>query len=175
MVDTMNEDDLKHILEPFALALKLEEEGRQFFLMAAQKTKSRLAKQTFEFLASEEDRHIEKIRKFYRSLELSEELPEVEDSDAEAKLIAFNDRLAQLTEEANDVATDLQAYRTALEFENGAEELYASRMLSTDNPRIKKLYRWLIEEEAMHSRLLRSCVKFVEDPTGWFDRRKSSS
>jgi rubrerythrin len=171
----MSEDDLKQILEPFALALKLEEEGRQFFLMVAQKTKSRLARQTFEFLASEEDRHIEKIRKFYRSLELSEELPEIEDSDAETKLAAFNDRLAQLTEETNDVATDLQAYRTALEFENGAEELYAAKMRSTDNPRIKKLYRWLIEEEAMHGRLLRSCVKFVEDPTDWFDKRKSSS
>ena len=175
MIEAMSEDDLKYILEPFALAIKLEEEGRQFFLKAAQQTKSRLAKQTFEFLASEEDRHIEKIRRFYSSLELSEELPEIEDSDAESKLAAFNDKMAKLAEESDDVATDLQAYRTALEFENGAEELYAARMLSTDNPRIKKLYRWLIEEEAMHSRLLRSCVKFVEDPTDWFDKRKSSS
>lgn len=162
------------VLEPFRIARKLEEEGKRFFAQTARQTQSRLARQTFEFLANEEDKHIEKIDKFYRSLESScgAECPDVEDSDAEAKLAAFNDKLAKLKDEFKTTVTDIEAYRLALKFENGAEEFYMQKMTEADNPKIKKFYRWLIDEEKMHSRLLKSCLKFAEDPVEWFKKYK---
>ena len=90
--------DKPDILEPFRIARRLETEGRAFFEEAARKAESDLVRQTFQFLAAEEIRHIEKIDKFVRSLEISEgrEVPEIEDSNAEAKLAEFNNRLAAL-------------------------------------------------------------------------------
>ena len=168
----MHNEDTKKLLEPFAIALRLEQEGRQFFLQVAEKTSSKLARKTFLFLADEEVKHIRQIERFYRSLELSEVLPDLEDSDAESKLEDFNNRLATLEEDADQVQSDIDAYHKALDFENGAEQFYALKMKEADDPRIKKFYRWLIEEEAMHSRLLRSCVRFIEDPAAWFSRHK---
>ncbi|MCK4574012.1 MAG: ferritin family protein [candidate division Zixibacteria bacterium] len=163
------------IIEPFRIALKLEKDGREFFLKAARETQSRLARQTFAFLAKEENRHIEKIEAFYAAMQNTEaaELPLTEDSDAEDKLEAFNQRLEGLKAEFEPAVSDLEAYRFALEFENGAEDFYEDFLEKSDNPRVRKFYRWLIHEEKMHARLLKSCLKFVEDPAEWFKRRKA--
>ncbi|MDH4158076.1 MAG: ferritin family protein [candidate division Zixibacteria bacterium] len=167
-------DSSDRLLEPFRIALRLEREGKRFFARAAAETTSRLARQTFEFLAAEEDKHIEQIERFFRSLEDSgmADLPDTEDSDAEAKLASFNDGLSRLKEKYPATDDDIKAYRMALEFENGAEDFYQQKLDEADNPRIRKFYRWLIDEETMHCRLLKSCLNFVEDPAAWFKKRK---
>jgi len=171
MNDLHKSDD---ILEPFRIARRLEEEGKAFFEEAARKAESQQVRQTFEFLANEETRHIDKIDRVYRSLELSDgkDVPEIEDSDAEGKLAAFNNRLAQLKDELVPSVSDVEAYRFALKFENGAEDFYEEKMNEAADIRIKRFYKWLIDEEAMHARLLRSCLNFAEDPTEWFKSHK---
>jgi rubrerythrin len=167
--------DLQSILEPLRIALKLEQEGRQFFLEAAATTKSRLARQTFEFLAGEEDRHIEQIESMCKSVEGTDgkELLDAGVSDADRKLTEFNNKLAELKDEIAAAEDDTSAYSTALKFENGAEEFYEKMKNESDNPKVKKFYKWLIEEEEMHSRLLKSCIRFIDDPAGWFKSHKS--
>jgi len=162
------------ILEPFRIALELEREGKQLFSEAATSTPSKLARQTFEFLATEEDKHIEKIERFYESMESSGEndLPDTEDSNAEEKLESFNKRLEAIKDEFKATKSDIEAYQIALKFENGAEEFYAEKLAETTNPKIQRFYQWLIDEETMHSRLIKSCLQFVEDPAEWFKRRK---
>jgi rubrerythrin len=162
------------LLEPLRVALRLEAEGKKFFAEAALRVTSKSARQTFEFLAGEEDKHILRIQEFYRSLEDSggERIPETEASDAERRLVAFNDNLAQWRDEITPSLSDLEAYGTALKFENGTEDFYAKQVAESDNPNIKKFYTWLIHEEAMHARVLKSCVQFVEDPATWFKNRR---
>jgi len=166
--------DFKQVLEPLRIALKLEQEGKQFFLDAAGSTHSKLARQTFEFLAKEEDKHIEHIQRMYESIEGSQgrDLLDAGVSDADRKLAAFNERLADLRDEFKGNDDDITAYNMALKFENGAEEFYEEKMDECEDPRVKKFYKWLIEEETMHSRLLKSCLKFVEDPAVWFKSHK---
>lgn len=165
---------LNEILEPLRIALKLEMEGKQFFLDAASSTRSKIARQTFEFLAKEEDKHIDHIQKMCESVEGSEgkDLLDAGISDADKKLAEFNSRLAKLRDEFQGSSDDSAAYNMALKFENGAEEFYEKMMNESDDPRVKKFYKWLIEEESMHSRLLKSCLKFVEDPAVWFKSHK---
>lgn len=172
----MSEDrKLATMLEPLRIALRLEEEGKKFFADAAARVSSKSARQTFEFLAAEEDKHIMRIQDLYRMVEDSggESVPETEDSDAEHRFHAFNDRMAQLRDEIKPTSSDLEAYKTALKFENGAEEFYAKQVAESHNPNIRKFYTWLIHEEAMHARVLKSCVQFVEDPATWFKNRRA--
>ncbi len=166
--------NLNDILEPLRIALKLEREGKQFFLDTAGSTRSKIARQTFEYLAKEEDKHIDHIQKMYESVEGSQgkDLLDAGVSDADRKLAEFNSRLAGLRDEFKGSSDDSAAYHMALKFENGAEEFYEKMMKESDDPRVKKFYKWLIEEESMHSRLLRSCLKFVEDPAVWFKSHK---
>lgn len=166
--------DNKPLLESFKLALKLEQDGKAFFLKAAADTQSRLARQTFQYLASEEDRHIKTIESFIDSLSIpGEELTtEVEDIRADQKLEDFNARLDKMQAEFKPAASDIEAYEYALKFEDGAEDFYQEILNETSHPQVKKFYRWLIAEEKMHSRLLKSCLRFVQDPAGWFSKRK---
>ncbi|MDF1544924.1 MAG: ferritin family protein [bacterium] len=171
----MTEDNkMKDLLEPYQIALRLEEEGKKFFLEAAANTESTLARQTFEFLAAEEDKHIEVIQRFYQSLVDSDgkEPMRVDDSDADARFELFQTKLESMKTDFDGAGSDSEAYRYALEFENGAEEFYERMLNEADDPRVKKFYAWLITEESMHSRLINSCLKFVEDPVAWFRKRK---
>lgn len=156
------------------IALKLEQQGKRLFRQAAETTTSKLAKQTFEYLAREEDKHIEKIEKFYARIRDSagEDIPEIEDSQADEKLESFNLTLESMRDEFKATASDIEAYRLALEFESGTEEFYEQQLHNTSDPRLQRFYKWLIDEEAMHGRLLKSCLRFVEDPAEWFRLRK---
>jgi len=171
-----HDSKLAELLEPLQTALELEKQGKEFFQEAAATTTSKLARQTFEFLAAEEDKHIERIEQFYRSLEETGEdgLPDTEPSDADARLKTFNDTLAVLKDHIKPSTTDVEAYRTAIAFENGAEEFYAKKVAESTNPKVQRFYQWLIDEEEMHSRLLNSCLEFVEDPAEWFRKRPDS-
>lgn len=170
------QSNIDGLLEPFRIALALEREGKRLFSEAAVTTTSNLARQTFEFLAAEEDKHIERIEKFYQAAKHSggRDYPDTEDSTADQRLESFNLKLESLRGEYKSTSTDIEAYEMALEFETGAEEFYQEKFKESDNPRVKRFYRWLIEEEAMHSRLLKSCLRFVQDPAEWFRRRKSA-
>jgi rubrerythrin len=168
---------LDELLGPLKVALQLEQEGKRFFLEAAATVKGKAARQTFEFLAAEEDKHILRIEEFYRTLEESEgeDAPDTEESDADRRLIAFNNRLAELKNEIKPTISDIEAYKTALKFENGAEDFYADQVARSANPKIKKFYTWLIHEESMHAKVLNSCVQFAENPAAWFTERGQSS
>lgn len=170
----MTENHLEDILAPLRVALRLEQEGKQFFAEAASKVTGKAAKQTFEFLAHEEDKHIRRIQEFYSTLEQSggQDIPESEESDADARLVGFNDRMSALRDEIRPSLSDVDAYRMALKFENGAEDFYAKQVKESSDPRIQRFYVWLINEESMHARVLNSCIKFAEDPAGWFQKRK---
>lgn len=170
----MTNINLEHVLGPLRVALRLEQEGKQFFAEAAGKVTGKAARQTFEFLAAEEDKHIRRIQEFYRTLEQSEGrvIPDSEESDADTRMVAFNNRLAELRDEIKATLSDIDAYRMALKFENGAEEFYARQVAESSDPRIQKFFVWLINEESMHARVLNSCIQFANDPAGWFNSRQ---
>jgi rubrerythrin len=167
---------LADMLEPLKVALRLEQEGKRFFSEAAATVKGKAARQTFEFLAAEEDKHIRRIEELYRSLEESEgnAALDTEDSDAELRFVAFNDRLAELRNEIKPTISDIEAYQTALKFENGAEDFYSEQVAKSTDPKIRKFYSWLIHEESMHAKVLNSCLRFAEDPATWFQERGKS-
>jgi rubrerythrin len=169
-----NLNQSEHILEPLRIALEMERRGKQLFAEAAAKVSGRHARQTFEFLMAEEDKHVERIVAFYESVERTggSEAPVVDESEAARNLRAFNDRLARLKDELPASASDIEAYRFALAFETGAEDFYAQKMSETENPHVRRFYGWLIGEEEMHARLLESCLRFAEDPAGWFKDRE---
>ncbi len=168
-----NQNKLEDMLEPLLIARRLEMKGQQYFLDSAKNAKNKLVRQTFEFLANEESKHLVKINEIYHSLEISdgENVPDIEDSEADNKLSSFNDKLAELTVSVPPDASDIEVYEIALKFENGAEEFYDKMYLQSENPKIKKFYKWLIDEEKMHASLLKSCLAFVKDPTAWFKMR----
>ena len=170
-----NENKMKDILEPLQFALKLEHEGKKFFLEAAQRSTGTLPRQTFQFLADEEDKHIAHIEAFYRSLVDSDDAapPTVDDTATDGRFSTFYEGLEELKDSISPDGSDIEAYHTAIKFENGAEEFYAEQAAKTDKPHIRTFYNWLIVEEERHAKLLKNCVDFAADPASWFKRGKT--
>jgi rubrerythrin len=162
------------LLEPLRTALQMEVEGKQLFIEAARRATGRHARQTFEFLAAEEDKHIAHIRKFFASIQESagKTPPQLDPSDAPARLRAFNDRIARMRDELRPTKSDVEAYRFAIRFENGAEDFYRKQIEETDNEHVRAFYAWLVEEETLHAGVLQSCLDFAEDPAAWFKTRE---
>ncbi|MEE8576427.1 MAG: ferritin family protein [candidate division Zixibacteria bacterium] len=159
--------------EALAVALRLEEEGRKFFREAADSCKGQLPKQTFEFLAAEEDGHIVAIESFHASLSggTLTPLPVMDESATSARFDSFVTNLNDLSHTIKPDMTDMEAYRTAIKFENGAEEFYAEQAASATNEDVRLFFGWLIREEKRHAFLLEKCLKFAEDPAGWFGEK----
>jgi len=170
-VDSKNPHEA--LLEPLLIALGMEEEGKRLFLEACERASGRHARRTFEFLAAEEDHHIAQIKSFYESIRQSggSEPPDVDETSADRRLAEFEDKLGELRHELKPTMSDAEAFRFALKFENGAEDYYRQKIAESDNPNVQRFYRWLIGEEEMHSRLLKSCLEFAEDPAAWFHKR----
>lgn len=164
-------DEMQDLLAPLRVALEMEQEGMKLFSEAAKKATGRHARETFEFLVGEESKHIERIRRFYESVESSggTEPPDVDESAAQRNLDSFNRKLSELRDELQPTSSDAEAYRFALDFENGAEEFYRSKMNETNNEHVRQFYRWLIQEEDTHSKILKSCLEFAENPAKWFE------
>lgn len=161
-------------LEPLKMALRLEEEGRKFFAEAAERVRNPQARQTLAFLADEESRHIERIREFSRSIEAGEAAPPIEATESiDSRVRKFNDHLATLKADISPTASDIEAYTMAVKFENGAADFYREQMEASTDPQVKAFYQWLIDEESLHSEVLGSCLKFIQDPAGWFADRNS--
>lgn len=161
---------LAALLEPLQTAIELERQGMKFFRQAAASTKGEVARRTFHFLAAEEEKHVERIKQFYQTLAENglESLPKEFPGNADARMEEFKKSLAELSRTITASTTDAEAYETALAFENGAEKFYTEELEKADNTRVKNFYQWLIGEEEMHSRLLNSCLEFVNDPEQWF-------
>ena len=168
--------EIDEILEPLKIALRLEHEGKKFFQDAAERCQGQLPRQTFQFLAEEEDKHIEHIEGFYRSLVDSENAapPPVDDVATNERFVTMVGRMELLKDEIKPTASDVEAYEYAIKFENGAEEFYAEQAAKAEKPHIKEFYEWLIREEERHAIFLKDCVKFAQDPAAWFATRNKT-
>lgn len=164
---------IDEILEPLKIALRLEHEGKKFFQDAADRCQGQLPRQTFQFLADEEDKHIEHIENFYRSLVHSADAapPPVDDVATNERFVSMVRRMEQLRDAIKPTASDVEAYEYAIKFENGAEEFYAEQAAKSDKPHIREFYEWLIREEERHAVFLKDCVRFAQDPAAWFADR----
>jgi rubrerythrin len=165
------------LLEPLRIAIQMETEGRQLFLEAARRASGRHARTTFEFLAAEEDRHLERIRDFYASIEKQGKPDESyrPDQAAKRRLAEFNDGLARLRGDLKPTQSDVEAFRFAIRFENGAEDFYRRQIENNDNEHVCNFYRWLAAEEDIHGLVLESCLEFAEDPATWFLKHQGKS
>ncbi|MBI5267177.1 MAG: ferritin family protein [candidate division Zixibacteria bacterium] len=170
----MSDQSKAGILEPLRVALRLEEEGRRFFLEAAAQVTNLHARQTLEFLAGEEAKHIERIREFHRSVESGLTAPPIVSAESvENRIRAFNEKLASLRNEMKPLASDVEAYAMAVKFENGAADFYQQQIDNSSDPEVRAFYKWLVEEESLHFEVLNSCLLFIDDPARWFRERKS--
>lgn len=168
-------DPLHEQLEILHRALELEREGREFYLDAANIVSSSLARSVFLMLADEEERHQAAIEGFSNSMAVDGKYPLFMASEWVISNRAG--RLSSIAELARKAlggrvaaaVGELEAYNRALELERTSLQLYQRELQRADTPTAKEFYRYLVEQEHAHYRILEKALDFLQgDHQGFF-------
>ena len=161
-------------IEALKQALKMEEDGRNYYKHAMGRVKTKLAKDIFEFLFNAEEKHVKKINQLYKSLSETGKWPEVvlisENSERPDNI--FSEAMSELDEKIKGTMTDIEALRTATKLENNGIKYYQAKADKSDELFEKKFYLLLAHEEQEHYLILLDTIEYLEDPQGYFSQRE---
>jgi len=156
------------------LALKMEKEGREFYLKAGQKSQDQLGQKLFRALADAELEHMEKIKKIHAALIGAARWPEGETSFVKGKLprTAFAEALDNLGRLVKATSDDLEALRMGMDLENKGLLFYLDRSGQATASGERQFYQALVAEERGHYLLLFDSYEYLTDPQAYLVRKE---
>lgn len=139
-------------------AMKLEQEGREFYRQAAERSRDPQTAEMFRTLSEDETHHYDYIERQYNALKAGDSwkpVPELDSIKAvdDAQALIFPQGVAAL-EKLPENATDEDALLFALGAEVQSFELYSKSAGETGNPEAKKMFQQLAGAERGHFDLL---------------------
>ena len=138
-------------------ALALEQNGRKFYLGAAERTVDQKGKQMFKTLAGDEVIHAEIVQRQLDALAQGEgwALPAgVGEVDADLESPLFPAGKLELGKAILPDASDLDALLFALKIENDSFNLYSTQAKEVKDANARGLYEYLADAERTHFNLL---------------------
>jgi len=163
---------LKKDLEILEAAIKLEEDGRVFYLKASRQAKNIPAKRLLASLADEELKHIERISEIHEGLRAQKDWsdfkkPISRQAKASMKLI-FKSLSKSEGRHLKADPSNLEAIKLAMKKEKLSFNFYDEQAKATRVAIAKIFYNRLKAEEEIHYDLLEEAYSFLSDTAGWF-------
>jgi rubrerythrin len=159
-------------LNAVEVALNNETREREFYLKNAERTRSKVGKAMFQQIADEELEHYEMLKKLHETWENSEKWPEtvpLKVSDTIVKDV-LKDAVAKVDEEPEKDDDDLQAIRTALEFEAQGASHYAKLRDAVTEEKEKEFFDLLSRIEHQHYLSLKDTEEYLVNPASWYTK-----
>ncbi len=162
--------NVNQALSALSRALKLEQEGRAFYLKAAEETLDAKCEETLRSLADDERLHAEMIQRQLHEIEgggayvLLPDL-QVEAVDVGQKL--FPPEREAIREKIDVDSNILDILHVALENEIKSYDLYCENVSETDDSAGKQMYTWLAQAEMTHFNLLMTNYQSIVSGGGW--------
>jgi len=163
----MNEKDRLNALE---VALNNETREREFYLKNAKRTKNSLGKKMFQQIGDDELEHYERLKQLHQKWARQEKWPEtvplkVKDTIVKDILLEFVEKVDKTAPGDSD---DLEAVRTAIDFEAKGAKFYAELRDSVTNPKEKQFFDLLSKMENEHYLSLKDTEEYFIDPASWY-------
>ena len=164
--------DRKERLDALEVALNNELTEREFYLQNAKRTRNPLGKAMFTQIADEELEHYKRLKQLHEKWESQEKWPEtvplkVNETVVSHVLLDFI-RKADKGSEGDD--DDLNAVRTAIEFEAKGAKYYAQLRDNVSDEREKQFFDLLSRIENEHYLSLRETEEYLSDPASWYQK-----
>ncbi|MFA5308129.1 MAG: ferritin family protein [Dehalococcoidales bacterium] len=158
-------------------ALKMEIDGKEFYLKASQASKNQLGKELLKKLAAEEDIHREIFKNIYNAIKSKKGWPDITFTGDGGKNLrtVFAAAAEKLGKNAAPMTQELDAVRTGMDMENKTLDYYKEREKLAAYPAEKQLYSSLSAQEYEHHRVLQDYYEFLEDPEGYFVKTEHTS
>lgn len=161
--------DEKERLSALEVALNNEMREREFYLKHANRTKNPLGKKMFQQIGDDELEHYERLKQLHQKWTKQEKWPEtvplkVKDTIVKDILVEF---LKKVDKTKGD-SDDLEAVRTALDFEAKGAKFYAEIRDNVTNPKEKEFFDLLSKMENEHYLSLKDTEEYFIDPVSWY-------
>jgi rubrerythrin len=139
-------EDIKAI----KVAMEAEKNAYQAYSKAAKKTKNPKGRDMFQQLSEFEMNHYQKLKTLLTSLQEKGEWTLYSGTSLKKKTIPLKVEKAKGQEQL----TDMDALRMAIREEKKAQTYYRSMAELTKDPRGRDMYKRLVDEEALHEKVL---------------------
>lgn len=162
---TMHQDQA---LKALSQALKLEQDGRAFYLKAFEETVDEKGKAMFLSLADDERLHAEMVQRQLHALEGDGHYVLLPDLGAPA--IDLNHQIFapdKLEAKAGVNPSEIDALHVALEAEIASYDLYRAAAQEAEDGPGKEMYTWLSKAELTHFNLLMENYESLAYGGGW--------
>lgn len=151
-------------------ALKLEQDGQQFYLQAAERTADPKGAEMFRSLADDEVLHEQVIQRQLDALAKGQgwtSAAELDVGPVDLDTPLFPAGKIELDKAVRPDAGDLDALLFALKIENDSFNLYAEQAKIATDANAKRLYEYLVGAERTHFDLVMLNYEAVSNTGGW--------
>ena len=160
----------KERLNALEVALNNEMREREFYLKNAKRTKNSLGKAMFQQIGDDELEHYERLKELHQKWTKQEKWPET--VPLKVKNTVVKDILAgfikKIDESKEGDANDLEAVRTAIDFEAKGTKFYAELRDRVSDPKEKQFFDLLSRIENEHYLSLKDTEEYLTDPVSWY-------
>lgn len=164
---------MKERLNALEVALNNELREHEFYKLNAERTKNPVGKAMFAQIADDELEHYNRLKELHARWVKEEKWPET--VPLKVKDTRVGDILKDFLKKAQSGpagdADDLQAVRTAIDFEGQGASYYARLRDKVSDPREKAFFDLMANIEHEHYVSLKETEEYFIDPAGWY--RKS--
>jgi len=150
-------------MDIFAFAMKMEKDGRDFYLKLAGKTKNKGLAGILEMLAEEELKHYKAIQA------IQAKKYEMAPTGVLERAKNIFQRMKDFGEHFDIDISELEFYRQAMKLEEQSRDFYLDRADEAKDPQNKELFSQLAGEEKKHYILLENIADFVSRPQQWLE------
>jgi rubrerythrin len=170
-------EEQQKTLEALKTAIKMEVDGKAFYLEASGKSTNKLGKELLKTLAGEEDTHRRKFEEIYKAIQSKKNWPATSfRPDGGKKLrTVFAQATEKMTTGGKALDTELEAIKTAMDMENQTYDFYKRQSQSAAFTGEKDFYELVAGEESEHHSVLLDYYEYLKDPAGWFVKKEHPS
>jgi len=170
----MNE---KERLSAIEVALANEMREREFYLKNAQKTRNALGKIMFQLIGDEELEHYERLKELHQKWMQQVKWPETVPLKVKDTIVrdALKDFLQKLETSPEKDDNDLEAVRTAIEFEAQGAKYYENLQNQVSDIKEKQFFELLANIEREHYLSLKDTEEYLTDSVSWFRKQEHHS
>ena len=162
--------DEKERLNALEVALNNETREREFYLKHARRTKNALGKRMFQQIGDDELEHYQRLKELHQKWGKQQKWPETLPLKVNQTIVKdiLVDFIKKVDEKSPSDADDLEAVRTAIDFEAKGARFYADLRDSVTNPREKEFFDLMAKIENEHYLSLKDTEEYLTDPASWY-------
>ena len=160
---------MNNLSKAIKTAIKLEEDGIDFYQKASEKTSHPFGKKMFLSFAEDEKRHLTILKEILSDLKFSDFDRFFEEKKPREKIkTIFREVKSEIKERIAANSDELEALKIGMDMESKSVEFCQGALEKTQDSHQKAFFNRLIDEEKEHYELLQNTRSYLKDSGEWF-------